>query len=250
MRRAFAVLVTFFCLGMASSIGEGQYLRVGIAGNIAVGTISEMDNSLIVATPKQRADLLKRFGVEDEIARGTMTAPVTRGITLEPLRGNANKKYGLLALPCETAYDYAFLYLLEDAGKNNWRAVDHATLDCFGGGQASHKMINLLPGSDLIMVEHTTTGHGSNLLEESTQIFKVRAGKLHMLMSSPDHVMEQNELFVTERSSSFVVFPRGRLEETRVTSVKERPNRVERRMWTFSPDGEALAPTPFHSVRE
>jgi len=249
MRRAFAVLVTFFCLGMASSIGEGQYLTVGIAGSVPVGTIAEMANSLIIATPEQRVDLLKRFGVEDEVARGTTSALVTGGISLEPLRGYANRRYGLLALPCGTQ-DYAFLYLLEDAGKNNWRAVDHATLDCFGGGQASHKMINLLPGSDLIMVEHTTTGHGSNLLEESTQIFKVRAGKLHMLMSSPDHVMEQNELFVTERSSSFVVFPRGRLEETRVTSVKERPTRVERRMWTFSPDGEALAPTPFHSVRE
>jgi hypothetical protein len=249
MRRAFAVLVTFFCLGMASSIGEGQYPTVGIAGSVPVGTIAEMDNSLIVATPKQRADLLKRFGVEDEIARGTMTAPVTRGITLEPLRGNADKKYGLVALPCGSAYDYAFLYLLEDAGKNNWRAVDHATLDCFGGGQASHKMINLLPGTDMIMVEHAATGHGSGLLEESTQIFKVRAGKLHRLMSSPDYVKDWTDIFI-ERSSSFVVFPGGRLEETRLTSVKERPTRVERRMWTFSPDGEALAPTSFHSVRE
>lgn len=242
------MLVTFFCLGMASSIGEGQYPTVGIAGSVPVGTIAEMDNSLIVATPKQRADLLKRFGVEDEIALGTMTAPVTRGITLEPLRGNANKKYGLLALPCETAQYDAFLYLLEDMGQNNWRAVDRTTLEC-RGDQATHKMINLMPGTDMIMVEHATTGHGSGLLEESTQIFKVRAGKLHRLMSSPDYVKDWTDIFI-ERSSSFVVFPGGRLEETRVTSVKERPTRVERRMWTFSPDGEALAPTPFHSVRE
>jgi hypothetical protein len=246
MRRAFVVLVTFFCLGAASLIG--QY-TVGIRGGIPLGTIAEMDNSLIVATPAQKVDLLKRFGVEDEIARGTTTAFTTRGITLEPLRRDANKKYGLLALPCGIAQDDAFLYLLEDTGKNNWRAVDRTMLECFGG-QVSHKTINLLPGTDLIMVEHATTGHGSDLLEESTQIFKVRAGKLHRLMSSPDYVREQNEHFATERSSSFVVFPGGRLEETRVTSIQQRPTRVERRMWTFSPDGEALASTPFHSVRE
>lgn len=248
MRRAFVVLVTFFCLGVASSIGQVENLRVGIGGSVPVGTIEEMDNLLIVATPAQKVDLLKRFGVEDEIARGTTTARTTRDITLEPLHGDANKKYGLLALPCGTAYDYAFLYLLEDTGKNNWRAVDHAMLECFGD-QATHKMINLLPGTDMIMVEHATTGHGSGLLEESTQIFKVRAGKLHRLMSSPDYVKDWTDIFI-ERSGSFVVFPGGRLEETRLTSVKERPTRVERRMWTFSRDGEALAPTPFHSVRE
>ncbi|WP_353063766.1 hypothetical protein RBB77_21290 [Tunturibacter psychrotolerans] len=248
MRRAFVVLITFFCLGTASLLGQGLNLTVGIPGNVPAGTIEEMDNALIVATPEQKVDLLKRFGVEGEIARGTTTAWVTRGITLEPLRGDANKNYGLLALPCETAHDYAFLYLLEDTGKNNWRAVDHTMLECFGG-QVSHKMINLLPGTDLILVEHATTGHGSGLLEESTQIFRVRAGKLHRLMSTPDYVKDWTDIFI-ERNSSFVVFPGGRLEETRLTSVKERPTRVERRMWTFSPDGEALAPTPFHSVRE
>jgi hypothetical protein len=229
-------------------IGQVSNLRVGISGSVPVGTIAEMDNSLIVATPEQKVDLLKRFGVEDEIARGTTTAFTTRDITLEPVRGDANKKYGLLALPCAIAQDNAFLYLLEDTGKNNWRAVDHATLECFGG-QVSHKMINLLPGTDLILVEHATTGHGSGLLEESTQIFKVRAGKLHRLMSTPDYVKDWTDIFI-ERSSSFVVFPGGRLEETRATSVKERPTRVERRMWTFSPDGEALASTTFHLVRE
>jgi hypothetical protein len=248
MRRAFVVLVTFFCLGVASLVGQGLNLTVGIAGSVPVGTIEEMDNSLIVATPAQKVDLLKRFGVEDEIARGTTTAPTTRDITLEPLRGDANKKYGLLALPCGTAQDYAFLYLLEDTGKNNWRAVDHAMLECFGD-QASHKMINLLPGTDMILVEHATTGHGSGLLEESTQIFRVRAGKLHRLMSTPDYVEDWTDISI-ERSSTFVVFPGGRLEETRLTSLGQRPTRVERRMWTFSPDGEALAPTPFHSVRE
>lgn len=242
------MLVTFFCLGIASLVGQGLNLTVGIAGSVPVGTIEEMDNSLIVATPAQKVDLLTRFGVEDEIARGTTTAFTTRDITLEPLRGDANKKYGLLALPCAIAQDNAFLYLLEDTGKNNWRAVDHAMLDCFGG-QVSHKMINLLPGTDLILVEHATTGHGSGLLEESTQIFRVRAGKLHRLMSSPDYVKDWTDIFI-ERSSSFVVFPGGRLEETRVTSVKERPTQAERRMWTFSRDGEALTSTPFHSVRE
>jgi hypothetical protein len=248
MRRAFVVLVTFFCLGVASSIGRGQYPTVGIAGNIAVGTIEEMENSLIVATPKQKVNLLKRFGIEDEIAQGTTTALVTGGITLEPLRGNGNKKYGLLALPCDTVQDYAFLYLLEDAGENKWRAVDHTMLQCFGD-QASHKMINLMPGTDLILVEHATTGHGSGLLEESTQIYRVRAGKLHRLMSTPDYVRDWTDINI-ERSSSFVVFPGGRLEETRLTSVDQKPTRVERRMWRFSPDGKALTSTRFHSVRE
>jgi|SRR5271170_2304158 len=248
MRRAFVVLVTFFCLGVASSIGQVLNLTVGITGSVPMGAIEEMENSLIVATPEQKTDLLKRFGIEDEIARGTANATVTGSITLERLHGNANKRYGLLALPCETAEDYAFLYLLEDTGKNNWRAVDHTMLECFGE-QASHKMINLMTGPDLILVEHATTGHGSGLLEESTQIYRVRAGKLHRLMSTPDYVKDWTDILI-ERSSSFVVFPGGRLEETRVTSVEQRPTRVERRMWTFSPDGEALASTPFHSVRE
>jgi hypothetical protein len=247
MRRAFVVLVTFFCLGIASLVGQVSNLTVGITGSVPVGTIEEMENSLIIATPEQKVDLLKRFGVEDEIARGTTTALVTGGVSLEPLRGDANKRYGLLALPCGTQ-DYAFLYLLEDTGKSNWRAVDHTMLECFRD-EHSHKMIHLMAEADLILVEHTTTGHGSGLLEESAQIFKVREGKLHRMMSTPDYVNEWTDTPI-ERSSSFVVFPGGRLEETRVTSIQQRPTRVERRMWTSSPDGETLVSTPFHSVRE
>jgi hypothetical protein len=248
MRRAFVVLVTFFCLGIASLVGQVSNLRVGITVSVPVGTIEEMANSLIIATPEQKVDLLKRFGIEDEVARGATNALVAGGVSLEPLRGYANRRYGLLALPCGSAQEYAFLYLLEDTGKSNWRAVDHTMLECFRD-EHSHKMIQLTSRADLILVEHTTTGHGSGLLEESAQIFKVRAGKLHRMMSTPDYVNEWTDTPI-ERSSSFVVFPGGRLEETRVTSIQQRPTRVERRMWTSSPDGETLASTPFHSVRE
>ena len=49
---------------------SGQYLRIGIDGNIPLGKLDEMNNALLIANPAQKSDLMKRLGIRCRDRRG------------------------------------------------------------------------------------------------------------------------------------------------------------------------------------
>ena len=118
-----------------------------------------MQHALITADTAQKTDLMKRFGIDPEVANATISTDSSHDIEIRPLRTHSGKPNGLVFLPCGVS-SQAFLYLLDKTGPKFWHVNDSVSLDCFNEPPTYH-LLSLAPGEDAILVQHINAGHGS-----------------------------------------------------------------------------------------
>ncbi|WP_260741084.1 hypothetical protein [Tunturiibacter lichenicola] len=225
----------------------GQY-RVGISGSIPIDKLESMDSALVVADPAQRLDLLKRLGIDTDVAEAATSPSFSHDIEIQPLHTQSGKLYGIVSLPCGT--NWASLYLLEEAGTNAWHTVDHVALDCFHG-TPTYRLISFAPGENAIFVEHANSGHGSGEVEDKATIYTIVNGRMHEVLSTIDYRCTwglTDGSPAVEESSSFLQISSRVIEETRITSQDGVPLRAERRIWRWQATQAAFKATPFSTV--
>jgi hypothetical protein len=241
-----------FCLIYLCPFLHSQYLHVGISGAIPVDNLKKMDDDLLIADPAPKLDLLKRLGIDSNIAEAATSPRFSHDIQIEPLRTQSGKLYGILSLPCGIQ-NLAFIYLLDKTGTSIWHAVDHVSLDCFHG-TPTHRLLSPSPGEDFIFVEHVSSGHGSTgELDDQATLYSVSNGKMHQVLSTNDYSRRQEPTWTlppVEQNSSFLQLPGGIIEETRITSQKDSLLRAERRIWGWANDLKAFQATSFHTLRD
>src|SRR5260370_6401196 len=240
------------CLASLSSLClsvRGQYLRVGISGSIPIDKLETMNDALPRADPAQRSDLLKRLGIEAPVAEAATSARLPADIQIQTLHTRSGKLYGITSLPCGLQ-GQAFLYLLDEVGTNTWHVADHIALDCFHGTPAYH-LLSLAPGEDSVFVQHAHSGHGSGEVEDKAALYTIHNGRMHQVLSTVDYISRQEPSYISppvEQKSSFLQFPNGVIDETRVTSQNDSLLRAERRIWRWSTNQRAFSTTPFHAI--
>jgi hypothetical protein len=229
---------------------SGQFQTGGIDGSIPVGKLDEMNNALLIANPAQKSDLMKRLGIDAEIAGAAVSSRLSRDIEIQPIRTHSGKPFGILSLPCGIQ-GQAFLYLLSQADTSSWHVVDSVPLDCFNT-TPTFQVLSLAPGEDSIFVQHANSGHGTGLVEDKATLYTVHEGKMHTVLSTPDCLSqwEPDGGAAVEQKSYFLMLPDRVVEETRITSHPDSPPRAERRIWRWSAKQETFNATPFHDLRE
>lgn len=243
-----------FALGLASLSPLGlpvfaQFLRVGISDSIPIGTLETMNDALQIADPGPRSDLLKRLGVDAEIADAATSPRFSHDIEIQSLRTHSKDSYGIVSLPCGMQ-DQAFIYLLNKTGTDNWRAVDHIALDCFHV-TPTYRMLSLFPGEDSVFVQHAHLGHGSGDMEDKATVYTIRNSRMHEVLSTVDYHSRQEPTYrfpPVEQSSSFLQISTRVIEETRITSQNGLPLRAERRIWRWQTTQGAFSATSFRAV--
>lgn len=250
---ALAACVAFFSF---SSCVFSQYLRVGVDGEIPIGTLADMNGALDITDATQKSDLLTRLGIDKEIAEAAANTHAPEAISIQAVRVSPQKTLGVVFLPCGTQAPVllqAFLYVLDNAGANSWHAIDHVALDCFHQ-KPTYRVVSLTPSEDSILVQHAHAGHGSDMvLEDHTTLYSMKAGKFHQLLSTKDFWSQADPMdpsSITEQTSSFLFFPRQKIEETRITAHNGSPQKVERRLWRWSPGKQAFSADPFTTVTQ
>ncbi len=217
-----------------------QFLQFGVQGKIPIGKLDEMEDRLRSSDAGQKVDLLTRLGVDPEIGK-MVTEELLPGqkIDLQPIRVQHETHYGLAFLP---GFRSCYLYLLkgadDDAEKMPWHVIDKQELNCWHGAALIELMALRRPDIDDLVIHHVNYGHGSNYVEDQTQVFSVLNGKLVQAMVTQDFLSQdtlgaETEL-TTEHSSTFLRFPDLSLEETRTTTVNDKLEKVERRYWRWS----------------
>jgi hypothetical protein len=226
----------------------GQYLRVGINGSIPIDKLQTMDDALPIADPAQRLDLLKRLGIDADVAEAATSPRLPRDIEIQPLHANQGKLYGIVSLPCGIQ-DLAFLYLLDEAGTNVWHAVDHVALNCFHE-TPTYRLLSLAPGENAVLVEHANAGHGTGEVEDKATIYTIVNGKMHDVLSTLDYRYSWGdpESPAVEENSSFLQISSRVIEETRITSQNGVPLRAERRIWRWEMTKAAFRATSFSAI--
>jgi hypothetical protein len=243
-----------FCLIYLCPLLNGQYLnyRAGISGTIPIDNLEKMDDDLVIADPAPRLDLLKRLGIDSNIAEAATSPRFSHDIQIEPLRTQSGKLYGILSLPCGIQ-NVAFIYLLDKTGTTIWHAVDQVALDCFIG-TPTHRFLSPSSGEDFIFIEHVSSGHGSTgELDDQATLYSVSNGKMHQVLSTNDFSSRQEPTWTLppiEQKSSFLQLPGGIIEETRITSQKDSLLRAERRIWRWSNNLKAFQATSFRTLRD
>ena len=200
---------------------HGQFLRVGISGTIPIGKLEQMNDDLLIADPTPKLDLLKRLGIDADIAEAATSRRFLHDIEIQPLHVRSGKLYGILSLPCGLQ-GQAFLYLLDTSGADSWHAIDHIAMDCFLA-TPTYQLQSLAPGEDVVFVQHAHAGHGSGIVEDKAVLYTVRNGQMHQILSTLDYLSQQDPLISSppvERKSSFLMLPNRVIEETRITSAK------------------------------
>ena len=240
-------LASFSLLGLPVF---GQY-RVGISGTIPIDELETMDYALLIADPAQRLDLLKRLGIDANIAEAATSPRFSHDIQIQPLHANQAKLYGIVSLPCGIQ-NQAFLYLLEEAGTNAWHTVDHVALDCFHE-TPTYRLLTLAPGENAVFVEHAHLGHGSGQMTDKATVYTIREGRMHEVLSTVDYDSRSQDSTtygspITEETSSFLQISGRVIEETRITSQNGVPLRAERRIWRSETTQAAFRATPFSAV--
>jgi hypothetical protein len=238
-------LVSFSLLGLPVS---GQY-RVGISGSIPIDKLESMDYALGIADPAQRLDLLKRLGIDVNIAEAATSPSFPHDIEIRPLHTRSKKRYGIVSLPCGIQ-DQAFLYLLEEAGTNTWHAVDQVSLDCFHE-TPTYRLLTLGPGENAVFMQHANSGHGSGIVEDKAAIYTIVNGRMREVLSTVDYRYRwgfTDGSPAVEENSSFLQISSRIIEETRITSQNDVPLRAERRTWRWETTQAAFKATPFSVV--
>jgi hypothetical protein len=238
-------LVFFSLLGLPVS---GQYPRVGISDSIPMGKLETMDDALLIADPAPRLDLLKRLGIDANIAEAATSPRLSHDIGIQRLHTHSGKLYGIVSLPCGIQ-NQAFLYLLDEAGTDAWHTVDHVALDCFHE-TPTYRLLSFAPGENAVFVEHAHLGHGSGDVEDKATIYTIVNGRMREVLSTVDyhyHSLTYGSPPV-EENSSFLQISGRVIEETRITSQNGFPIRAERRIWRWRTTQAAFRATSFCAV--
>jgi len=134
------------------------------------------------------------------------------------------------------------LHLLASSDKQVWHVIDTHTLYFFS--YTHIRDAHATSGEEILLAIHINVGHGSNMLEDKAEVFRIRQGKLQSvlsLMTTPWNQKEHLAINMLEKTSTFLLFPGDALEETRITSKEgaregmDTPVRVDRRLWNWSP---------------
>ncbi|WP_420239858.1 hypothetical protein ACOBR2_09950 [Telmatobacter bradus] len=250
------ILITY-CIGFAlSSIipSTAQYVRVGDQEQITMGKLDEMENLLSGADVGQKVDLLTRLGIDPVIGK-TVVEELLPGqkIALKLVRAQQETHYGVAFLPSFRGW---FLYLLQgsdDEPQNHpWHVIDKQTLDCWHQFCVLELMALRRADADDLVVHNVNYNHGSNVVEDQTQVLSILNGKLVQTMVTQDFLSEGTlgspTEIQTEHLSTFLRFPDRSLEETRTIAVNEKLEKVERRYWRWSNQKHRFIPSRFVSV--
>lgn len=228
----------------------GQYLRVGISGSIPIDKLETMDYALQIADPAPRLDLLKRLGIDADVAEAATSPRLSHDVQIQPLHTHSSKLYGIVSLPCGIQ-NQAFLYLLEKAGTDAWHAVDHVALDCFHE-TPTYRLLSFGPGENAVLVEHANSGHGSGEVEDKATVYTIVNGQMHDVLSTVDYRYSWGDLTygspTVEENSSFLQISSRVIEETRITSQNGVPLRAKRRIWRWKTTQAAFRTTPFSVI--
>jgi hypothetical protein len=246
--RTFLLIICCIMFSLPSHLFSQNYLnyRVGFNGSIPLGDLKEMNDTLQIADAAQKSDLLAKLGINKEVA----DAHASADISIQAVQVLPRKTFGIVFLPCDVQPE-AWLILLDDSGSKSWHAIDEVALDCFLA-KTTYRLLSLTPGEDLIIAQHANSGHGSDrVVEDSTTLYSVRAGKFSALLSTRDFRSQpdfENPSLVTEQTSTFLFFPNQIIEETRITARNGVPRKVERRLWKRSPGRQTFRAEPFRTV--
>jgi hypothetical protein len=240
-------------LGLASLFvlclpAHSQFLRVGFSGSIAIDKLETMNDTLQIADPASRLDLLKRLGIDASVAEAATSHRFPHDIEIQPIHKDSGKSYGIVSLPCGVQ-NQAFLYLLHEDDHNKWHAVDYVALDCFHETPSYHLM-SFSPGEDDIFVHHAHSGHGSDELEDKSTLYTIRNNRLHETLSTPDYISraDTSNSAPIEQTSTFLQLPGHLIEETRITSQNGLPLRAERRLWNWQTKQQIFSKNLFHDI--
>jgi hypothetical protein len=229
---------------------HSQNLAVGFSGSIPIDTLESMNDTFQVADRASRVDLLKRLGVDADIAEDATSFVPPPAIAIRPIRNHSRQLFGIVTLPCGVRSE-TFLYLLGKDDHSQWHVVDSARLGCFTATQTV-SLLSFVPGVDDVFVQHANTGHGTNELEDSATLYTVRKGHLREILSTPDHTVRGGliDVPVVDQTSTFLQLPGQLIEETRVSSNDGLPRRAERRLWRWQAKQRLFRAAPFHEIRE
>jgi len=256
-------LFRLFRLALVSAVGVGslfvlclpllsQNLRVGFSGSVPLDTtLEKMNDTLQVADQASKADLLKRLGLNADVAEAGASSSISPpGIAIRSIRSHSRRPFGIVTLPCGTGSE-TFLYLLGKDERGTWHVVDSAGFDCFGG-TPTYSLLSFIPGEDDVFVQHANSGHGSNELEDSATLYTVQNGHLRKLLTTPDHTVRGGliDVPVVDQTSTFLQLPGQMIEETRISSHEGLPVRAERRIWRWQARQQVFRATPFRVIGE
>jgi hypothetical protein len=244
-----------FALGLASLFLpgglplSGQFLKVGISGNIPIGKLEAMNDHLLIADREQKFDLLKRLGIDANVAEAATSPHFSQDIEIKSIRNRSENSYGIVSLPCGVQ-GQAFIYLLNKTGTDTWHAVDYIALDCFHA-TPTYRLLSLSPGEDSVFVQHAHLGHGSGDVQDRAAIYTIRNSRMHEVLSTVDYHSREDIRYDSppvEQSSWFLQISGGVIEETRITSQNGFPLRAERRIWRWQTTQGAFSATSFRVV--
>jgi hypothetical protein len=229
---------------------RGQNQTVGVSGSIPINTLESMNDTFQVADRASQVDLLKRLGVDADIAEAATSPVLTNDIAIQPIHQHSRQSFGILTLSCGRQ-GQSFLYLLSRDERSQWHIVDSARLDCFAT-TPTFSLLSFAAGEDDVFVQHANSGHGTGMLEDSATLYTVRDGHLREILATPDHTVHGGliDLPPLDQSSTFLQLPGQLIEETRVSSHDGLPVRAERRLWRWQTKQQSFRSTPFHEVRE
>lgn len=78
----------------------GQNFAVGFSGSIPIDTLKSMNDTLQVADQASRVDLLKRLGVDADVAEAAASSVSPPVIAIQPIRNPSRQPFGIVTLPC------------------------------------------------------------------------------------------------------------------------------------------------------
>ena len=219
---------------------------------IPIGKLEQMNDDLLIADPTPKLDLLKRLGIDADIAEAATSRRFLHDIEIQPLHVRSGKLHGILSLPCGLQ-GQAFLYLLDTSGADSWHAIDHESpMDCFLA-TPTYQLQSLAPGEDVVFVQHAHAGHGSGIVEDKAVLYTVRNGQMHQILSTLDYLSQQDPLISSppvEQRVPSLCCQTASLRRRVSPRQNDSSVRAERRVWRWSTKQEAFSATPFHVVPE
>ena len=239
------------CLSLLSLPLSGQLLAVGTSDSIPIGKLETMNDALQIAAREPISDLLKRLGIDAEVAEAATSPRFSHDIEIQSLRTHSENSYGIVSLPCGLQ-GQAFIYLLDKTGTDTWRAVDHIALDCFHE-TPTYRLLSLSPGEDSVFVQHAHLGHGSRDLQDKATVYTIRNSRMHEVLSTVDYHSRQEPTYSAppvQQKSSFLQISSRIIEETRITSQNGFPLRAERRIWRWQTTQADFSATAFRAIHQ
>lgn len=247
LRLALGIGLFFvLCLPLRS-----QNLAVGFSGSVPLDTTLEnMNDTFQVADLTSKVDLLKRLGVDEDVAEAATSSVSPLGIAIRPIRNHSRQTFGIVTLPCGVRSE-TFLYLLGKDKRSQWHVVDSARLGCFTA-RLTFSLLFFVPGKDDVFVQHVNSGHGSGELEEKAVLYTIENGRLREVLATPDHSAHWGLADVppVDQTSTFLQLPGQLIEETRISWLDGLPRRAERRVWRWQMKQELFRATPFREIGE